>query len=190
MMSVPAGSMTMSPCRGDPGEAQKACGKIPALRGSFGVEAAERIFMRSPFLIEQRIPWADVDLAKIVYFPRYFSYFEMAELEWIRQQGLDYEKLLADLEIWMPRVAAHANFKAPARLSDLIAVEMRLDRIGTASFTLGFDALLLPERKPLADGYIVIATVTRQTFEPTPVPERLRGLLDELELRELPNRER
>lgn len=142
--------------------------------------------MGTVFTIEHRVPWSDVDLAGIVYFPRFFSYFEMAELEWIRLKGLDYEKLLEDLNIWMPRVAAQANFKAPARLADPIAIEMRLDRLGTASFTLGFDALLLPERKPLADGYIVIATVARETFEPTRVPERLREMLDALERRETP----
>ncbi|HSF20002.1 MAG TPA: thioesterase family protein [Vicinamibacteria bacterium] len=143
--------------------------------------------MGSPFVIEHRIPWSDVDLAKLVYFPRYFSYFEMAELEWIRQHGLSYEKLLEELDVWMPRVAAHANYRSPARLADLIAIEMRLGRLGHSSFTLGFDALLLPGRKPVADGYIVIATVRRSSYRPTRVPEKLRALLAELEMRTVPS---
>ena len=135
------------------------------------------------FVIQQRVAWSDVYLARIVYFPRYFSFFENAELEWIRQNGLSYEEFLAELEIWMPRVAAHSNFHAPARLADLVAIEMRLDRLGTTSFTLGFDAYRLPERTHLADGYIAIATVSRGSFRPTPVPERLVRLLAELEPR-------
>lgn len=137
----------------------------------------------APFVIQQRVAWSDVDLARIVYFPRYFSFFENAELEWIRQQGLSYEALLAELEIWMPRVAAHCNFHAPARLAELVAIEMRLDRMGKTSFTLGFDAFRLPERTHLADGSIAVATVSRGTFRPTPVPERLARLLSELEPR-------
>jgi YbgC/YbaW family acyl-CoA thioester hydrolase len=135
------------------------------------------------FVIEQRVAWSDVDLARIVYFPRYFGYFENAELEWIRQKGLSYEKLLEETSVWMPRVAAHCNFRAPAHLADLVSIEMRLDRLGKTSFTLGFDAFRLPERTHLADGYIAIATVSRESFRPTPVPERLVRLLDGLERR-------
>ena len=135
------------------------------------------------FVIEQRVAWSDVDLAGIVYFPRYFSYFENAELEWIRRQGLSYEGFLDEIGVWMPRVACHSNFRAPAKLAELLSIEMRLDRLGKTSFTLGFDAFRLPERTSIADGYIVVATVERDSFRPTPVPERLVQLLSELEPR-------
>jgi acyl-CoA thioester hydrolase len=138
------------------------------------------------FVIEQRVAWSDVDLAGIVYFPRYFSYFENAELEWIRRQGLSYEGFLDEMGVWMPRVASHGNFRAPAKLADLLSIEMRLDRLGTTSFTLGFDAFRLPDGTQLADGYIVVATVDRESFRPTPVPERLVRLLTELEPRAAP----
>jgi acyl-CoA thioester hydrolase len=80
----------------------------------------------------------------------------------------------------MPRVATHGNFRAPAKLADLLAIEMRLDRMGKTSFTLGFEAVRLPERTAIADGYIVVATVDRGSFRPTPVPESLARLLSEL----------
>ena len=140
----------------------------------------------SAFVIQQRIVWSDVDLAGIVYFPRYFTYFENAELEWIRSQGLSYEGFLDQMGVWMPRVACHSNFRAPVKLAELLSIEMRLDRLGKTSFTLGFDAFRLPERTPVADGHIVIATVDRETFRPTPVPERLVRLLSALEPREAP----
>lgn len=136
------------------------------------------------FVIEQRVAWSDVDLARIVYFPRFFTYFENAELEWIRQQGLSYEELLTELGVWMPRVAASCNYRAPARLADLLVIEMRLDRLGKTSFTLGFDAYRLPERTAVADGSITIATVGRESFRPTAVPGGLVRLLSELEPRE------
>ena len=136
------------------------------------------------FILEQRVAWSDVDLAGIVYFPRYFSYFENAELEWFRRQGLTYEGFLDEIGVWMPRVACHSNFRAPAKLAELLSIEMRLDRLGKTSFTLGFDAFRLPERTPVADGHIVVATVERESFRPTSVPERLVQLLSALEPRE------
>ena len=137
-----------------------------------------------PFTIQHRVPWADVDLAKIVYFPRYFSYFEMAELEWHRSQGWSYEDMLDGLGIWMPRVAAHCNYHAPARLAELLSIELRLERLGRTSYTFGYDAFRLPERTHLADGYVTIATVARGTFRPTPVPQELATRLKTLVLPE------
>ncbi len=132
------------------------------------------------FKIEHRIPWSDVDLAKIVYFPHYFSYFEMAELEWYRTQGLVYEDVLEGLGIWMPRVAAHCNYRAPAHLAELLSIEMHLERLGRTSYTFGFNAYRLPERTHLADGHIAIATVGRESFRPIPIPAKLMSLLDRL----------
>ena len=155
---------------------------MPGVRsGSILVEIES--FMAA-FIIEQRVAWSDVDLAGIVYFPRYFTYFENAELEWFRRQGLTYEGFLEEIGVWMPRVACHSNFRAPAKLAELLSIEMRLDRVGKTSFTFGFDAFRLPERTPIADGYIVVATVERETFRPAPVPERLAQLLSTLELRQ------
>jgi YbgC/YbaW family acyl-CoA thioester hydrolase len=135
------------------------------------------------FILEQRVAWSDVDLAGIVYFPRYFTYFENAELEWIRSRGLSYQGILEETGVWLPRVACHSNFRAPARLAELLSIELRLDRLGKTSFTLGFDAFRLPERTALADGYIVVAAVDRERFRPTPLPDPLVRLLSELERR-------
>ena len=140
----------------------------------------------SPFILQHRVPWSDVDLAKIVYFPRFFSYFEMAELEWYRTQGFGYEELLSELEVWMPRVAAHCNYRSPAHLAELLQVEMHIKRIGRTSYTFGFDAFRLPERVHLADGTIAIATVSRDEFRATPIPDKLRGLLEQLPLKPEP----
>ena len=133
-----------------------------------------------PFAIQHRVPWADVDLAKIVYFPRYFSYFEMAELEWHRSQGVTYEDMLEGLGIWMPRVAAQCNYRAPARLAELLSIEIHLARLGRTSYTFGYDAFRLPGRTHLADGQVTIVTVGRDTFRPTPVPLELATRLKTL----------
>lgn len=133
--------------------------------------------MKPRFAIEHRVPWSDVDLAKIVYFPRYFSYFEMVEQEWVRTRGYAYERFLEALNIWMPRVSAQANYRAPARLGDLLSVEMYVTALGHASYTFGYDAFRLPERTHLVDGAITIVTVSREAFEPVRVPEKLRSLL-------------
>ncbi len=138
------------------------------------------------FTYEYRVPWQDVDLAGIVYFPRYFSYFEMAEQEWIREEGFPYDEFIEKLDIWMPRVAVQSSFHSPARLGDLLSIEMKLGRRGRSSFTLAFDAYRIPERKLIVDGTITIATVSRSRFKPIRIPKLLSEMLAKLPFTDLP----
>lgn len=135
------------------------------------------------FIVEYRVPWSDVDLAGVVYFPRFLRYFEMAELEWVREQGYGYEEFLRRLNVWLPRVAVHCNYRAPVRLDDRLVIEMGLSRIGRRSFTLEYQAFRMPDRHPVADGYTVIATVSRARFKPVVLPRFLRTRLEKLKTR-------
>ena len=132
------------------------------------------------FKLEHRVPWRDVDLAGVVNYPRFLSYFEMAELEWVRAQGVGYLALLEELDIWLPRVAAHCNFRAPAHLGDLLSIEIGLDRRGRSSATVAYEIYRLPERLLVVDGYVVMASVSRNGFKPVPLPERLKEMLETL----------
>jgi len=132
------------------------------------------------FKLEHRVPWRDVDLAGVVNYPRFLSYFEMAELEWVRSRGKDYLGLLEEMHIWLPRAAAHCNFRAPAHLGDLLSIEIGLDRLGRSSATVGYQIYRLPERQLLVDGYVVMASVSRDSFESVPLPEKLKELLQTL----------
>jgi acyl-CoA thioester hydrolase len=132
------------------------------------------------FVASYRVGWPDVDLARIVYFARFFSYFEHAELEWVRSLGFKYVEWLEHLGVWLPRVAAHCDYRAPGQLDDELSIEMRLERLGGTSFTFAYEVYRGPERERLADGYTVIATVSRENFRPVRVPETLRGMLERL----------
>ena len=136
------------------------------------------------FKLEHRVPWRDVDLAAVVNYPRFFSYFEMTEVEWVRAQGKDYLGFLDEMNVWLPRAAAHCNYRAPARFGDLLSIEMGLDRLGRASFTFGYEVFRLPERKLVADGHVVVAPVSRENFKSLPLPEKLKEMLQTLKSEE------
>ena len=106
-----------------------------------------------------------------------FGYFEHAELEWVRSHGMKYADLLERRDVWLPRAAAHCNYHGPARLDDVLRIEMRLARLGNKSFTLGFEIFREAERARLADGTIVVATVSRVDFRPVAIPAPLSGML-------------
>ena len=129
------------------------------------------------FTAEWKVGWPEVDLAGIVYFPRFLGFFEHAELEWVRSHGLKYMELLDKLGVLLPRASAHCDYHAPAKLDDLLSIEMRLVRLGKTSFTFGFEAFRQPEKTRLASGYIVIAAVSRERFRPVRIPAELEGML-------------
>jgi acyl-CoA thioester hydrolase len=134
----------------------------------------------APFVYKHRVRWRDVDLAGIVHFAHFVAYFEAAEQEWIRSYGIDFGAFLQKLDICMPRVSLHCNYHAPARLDDLLAINVKLGRIGRTSFTLGFDVYRNADREHVAEGHFVITTVSRTSFKPVRVPEELREMLDAL----------
>jgi acyl-CoA thioester hydrolase len=132
------------------------------------------------FVYKHRVRWRDVDLAGIVHFAHFVGYFEVAEHEWIRSQGAGYGAFLEQQGICMPRVSVHCDFYAPARLDDLLSIEVKLEKIGNTSFTLAFDMVRDPVGERIALGSFVIATVSRSSFKPIRVPEKLREMLEAL----------
>ena len=134
----------------------------------------------APFVYEQRVRWRDVDLAGIVHFAHFITYLEVAEHEWVRRHGYEYGEFLETMGICMPRVSVHCDYHAPARLDDLLSIEVRLERVGNTSFTLKFDVYRGSGEEYVAQGRFVIATVSRTSFKPVRVPDELRDMLDAL----------
>ncbi len=136
------------------------------------------------FTHQHRVSWPEVELAGVVYFAHFINYFEAAEAEWVRSHGIEYGEMLERFGICMPRASIHCDYHAPARLDDLLDLEVRRGRLGATSFTLAFEIFAEPENRCLADGTFVIVTVSRSTFRPVRIPDRLREMLETLNVAE------
>jgi acyl-CoA thioesterase FadM len=66
----------------------------------------------------------------------------------------------------------------------LLDIEVRCGQVGDTSFTLAFVIFAEPEKRCLADGTFVIVTVSRSTFKPIRVPDKLREMLETLNVAE------
>jgi len=87
--------------------------------------------------------------------------------------------LLQEGEFLIPVVHAEADFLAPIVAGDVLDIQMRVLRLGTKSFTLGFQ--LFKEGVEVGKATLVHVTVERKTFTSIPLPERLRALLQSQE---------
>jgi acyl-CoA thioester hydrolase len=130
------------------------------------------------FRISEPVRWSDVDLAGIIFYGSYVRLFEIAETELFRAAGLPFSRMFEEFDLWLPRAALHFEFRRPARLDDLLDLEMWISKIGNTSLRLQFEVYRsAPERELTAEGYAVLVAVRRADMKPVPLaPELVEAL--------------
>jgi acyl-CoA thioester hydrolase len=132
--------------------------------------------MKRKFSLDVTVHWSDVDLAGVVYFPHFFRYFSMTETEFYRSLGPTMLELEESLAIRLPRVDAHCRYLKPVHFGEQIKVELAIDYIGGKTIKYGFD--VLREEELVAQGHLVIASVSMSDFKSVPLPDKLLEMLD------------
>jgi 4-hydroxybenzoyl-CoA thioesterase len=81
------------------------------------------------------VEWGDCDAAGIVYFPRYFEWFDACTAALFRAAGFEKRDLLDTFRIvGFPVVSTQARFAASSTFGDEVLVESTIARFGTSSF--------------------------------------------------------
>ncbi|HUI62612.1 MAG TPA: thioesterase family protein, partial [Steroidobacteraceae bacterium] len=89
-------------------------------------------------LAREHVRWSDVDASGIICWSAYARFVEIGETELFRALGFPYATLWDRLDIWLPRVQSHFEYRSPARLDDLLEIETWVGRIGRSSIRLEF----------------------------------------------------
>ncbi len=120
-----------------------------------------------------RVPFADVDHAGIVYYPRLFHYFHLAYESWFHDAlQRPFSELFSSEGISTPVVRAEGNFLAPLRHGDEVTVETWIGALGQKSWTFSF---LLNARGGLcAKGSVVHAFVRVPEMKSIEIPSGWR----------------
>jgi YbgC/YbaW family acyl-CoA thioester hydrolase len=133
--------------------------------------------MSKRFVIEEQVRWSDIDRAGIIYYRQFLRFIEYAETELFRAVGLPYAQVFDMLDIWLPRVQIHFDFRVPLLLDDAIEVSAYVGKFGRKSLTLRFEVNRKSDGALVADGHVVLASVSRTTFKSITLPEGLRERL-------------
>jgi len=81
------------------------------------------------------IEWGDCDPAQIVYYPRYFAYFDACTTALFKKAGLIKREMLKTYRIiGIPLVDLKASFIAPSRFSQDVIVESEITDWRRSSF--------------------------------------------------------
>ena len=131
-----------------------------------------------PFTFPIRVYWEDTDAGGIVFYANYLKFFERARTEWLRNLGIEQQKLRDEVGGMFVVTHAEINYLKPARLDDVIEVTAVLEAAGRASITISQQAFLKPlssEPTPqlLCEGSIRIGWVDSTTMRPARIPKSI-----------------
>ena len=121
--------------------------------------------------MEFRIYYEDTDAGGVVYHARYLGFFERGRTEFFRDRGLSVQNLHHEGSIF-PVVRMEIDFRAPARLDDLVRVETELIRAGKTSFVMAQRLLRAFDGKLLVEAQVTLVCVNME-MKPKRLPARL-----------------
>ena len=129
-----------------------------------------------PYVVTERVRWADVDLVGIMRFSAFTRFVEAAEQELLREAGLPYSVIFDDPDVWLPRRALSIEYFAPVRIDDLVELSCYVSHTGDTSLTFAVDMRRMDGTFVAAASMTVVA-VTAATFTKRPLPEIVRTTL-------------
>jgi acyl-CoA thioester hydrolase len=106
-----------------------------------------------------------------VYHAAYLNFLERARTEWLRHLGFDQGELEQRYGVLFIVRSIEMKFMQPARLDDLVNVDVDVFRLGRAQVTL-LQVVQRAETK-LVHAKVNLACVTRGDFRPRPLPEAI-----------------
>ena len=122
----------------------------------------------SGFTWPVRVYYEDTDAGGIVFYANYLKFFERARTEWLRACGIDHQRVADETgAIFIVRSTA-LDYRAPARLDDMLTITSRIGRIGRASVEFKQEAWR--DGTLLVAGHIRIGCVDRAGIRPAAIP--------------------
>ncbi|MFB0516319.1 MAG: acyl-CoA thioesterase [Candidatus Neomarinimicrobiota bacterium] len=116
-----------------------------------------------------RVLYAHTDRMNVVYYSRYYEYFESARSALLRDIQFPYRQMERE-GIFLPVVESHCRYYRPATYEDLLTIETRLEEEPKVKIRLSYRVYKDGEEQPIAEGYTVHSFVN-QDRRPVEVPE-------------------
>lgn len=129
--------------------------------------------------IEWTVDWGDCDPAGIVFYPRYFAWFDRASHRLFEAAGLDHKRVRSEFgAVGLSLVDAQASFKRPATFGQTIQAQSVVTAIGRSSLTVTHrffvgDALIVEGRE------VRVWLVDAGGMKAAPLPDAVRAMLEE-----------
>jgi len=122
-----------------------------------------------------QVRFDDVDYARIVYYPRLFSYCHWVFEDFFgRELGVSYAEVLTQRRVGFPVVSAKADFRSPLRFGDVCRVQMEAAQIGRRSLTTRYRLYQGESDLLCAEVEVVAACIDMDSFRAVDLPGFVR----------------
>ena len=133
--------------------------------------------MTTPFRYYLRVRYQECDAQNVVFNARYADYVDLACFEFLRA-ALPRPTDVYDGSFECQTVRQVIEWKAPARLDNVLEISMRASRIGTTSLTLSAEMRRAGEAEILVTTETVYVHVDHKTFTKREIEPKMRAALE------------
>ncbi len=137
------------------------------------------------FYTELKVRYEETDAMSVVYYGKYFVFFEVARTEYLKNIGYNY----IDIEkegFYFVVAESNCKYFNPARYDDDLKIFTRVEYIKNSSFNFIYDILKISKKTnepdiKIASGNTVLVCVDNTNFKPRRIPEYLRKAIQNFE---------
>lgn len=128
-----------------------------------------------------RVRWMECDAQGIVYNGAYMDYLEVGQSDYFRNLGFSIYKIAENGYFDSAVVKVILEFKAPARVEDLLDLYIRVSHIGNTSFTVDTEIYPHDFDKLVATAQVVYVGYDADTGTTRQVTDELRHIVSHYE---------
>lgn len=128
--------------------------------------------------LEFQLAYGDTDTVGIAYFGIYYRWMERCYSTWLYANGIRSGQMAEDLDAVTVGLSSGCRYVDTVEVFDRIECQAVADRIGTSSYAVGFE--FTRDAQLVTKGQMVFAARAPQDFAKTPIPARLREVLETL----------
>lgn len=108
-----------------------------------------------------KVYYKDIDQMGVVYYSRYFEFFEKARTELLANIGL----IVTEIEkkgFFFPVVSANCEYKEGARFEDQIIISTKINNFSPARLKIIYKVFRKKDKRLLAEGYTIHAFIGKE----------------------------
>ena len=133
------------------------------------------------FATSVRVRWMECDAQGIVFNGAYMGYLEIAQAEYFRNLGFSIYRIAQRGYFDSAVVKATIEYRAPARVDDILELRARVSHIGNTSLTLDVEIYAEDSDRLLTVMQAVYVGFYPETETTRPVPDEIRQLVEHYE---------
>ena len=125
-----------------------------------------------------QLAYGDTDTVGIAYFDIYYRWMERCYSTWLFAHGIRSGQMAEDLGAVTVGLSSGCRYVDTVEVFDEVVCQAVADRIGTTSYAVGFE--FTRGERLVVKGQMVFACRTPGDFAKTPLPARLREVVEML----------